>query len=166
MDWNSLKNAYIDSRFYKCQCFPGFFGTDCQYGPSCDPDRNVEVCQNGGKCRSGMKLQFPTPCFLFLFLFSWSCSTVLGINRVSWTILYILYNGFAMRISYVAGSTGIRCNCPPGFTGSRCETMYLDGVQKRSYYSTRLSLFQFFRSSTNLVRERCRSYVESYRISA
>ncbi|CAG0913429.1 unnamed protein product [Notodromas monacha] len=37
-------------RFYKCQCFPGFFGANCQYGPGCDPERHVEVCQNGGRC--------------------------------------------------------------------------------------------------------------------
>lgn len=36
---------------YKCHCFAGFFGEDCQYGPYCDPDKGINMCRNQGKCR-------------------------------------------------------------------------------------------------------------------
>ncbi|KAL8566788.1 hypothetical protein ACOMHN_005739 [Nucella lapillus] len=36
---------------YWCQCFPGFFGKNCQYGPYCDPDKGINMCRNKGRCR-------------------------------------------------------------------------------------------------------------------
>ncbi|XP_052777022.1 uncharacterized protein LOC128214543 isoform X2 [Mya arenaria] len=39
------------SDFY-CECFDEkFFGDECQYGPHCDPNNNLNLCLNGGKCR-------------------------------------------------------------------------------------------------------------------
>lgn len=36
---------------YYCDCFPGYFGDECQYGPHCDPQAGKNMCQNGGSCR-------------------------------------------------------------------------------------------------------------------
>ncbi|XP_067678282.1 uncharacterized protein [Haliotis asinina] len=36
---------------YRCHCFEGFFGNECQYGPYCDPDKGTNMCENGGRCR-------------------------------------------------------------------------------------------------------------------
>ncbi|XP_048255692.1 uncharacterized protein LOC124138812 isoform X3 [Haliotis rufescens] len=36
---------------YRCDCFEGFFGKECQYGPYCDPDKGTNMCENGGRCR-------------------------------------------------------------------------------------------------------------------
>ena len=43
--------AEYDFSKYKCHCFPGFFGEECQYGPYCNPQNDVNMCKNGGKCR-------------------------------------------------------------------------------------------------------------------
>jgi hypothetical protein len=44
-----LAAANLDT--YKCHCFPSYYGDECQYGPSCDPDKGINMCLNGGKCR-------------------------------------------------------------------------------------------------------------------
>ena len=36
---------------FECQCFDGFFGENCQYGPFCNPEKNVNFCYNGGSCK-------------------------------------------------------------------------------------------------------------------
>lgn len=46
---NCLANA--DFSNYTCHCFEGYFGGQCQYGPYCDPKRNINMCKNGGECR-------------------------------------------------------------------------------------------------------------------
>ncbi|CAG0891242.1 unnamed protein product [Cyprideis torosa] len=43
--------AINDYRRYACDCFAGFFGSKCQFGPRCDPERNIEICQHGGRCQ-------------------------------------------------------------------------------------------------------------------
>lgn len=43
-----VSSDYTD---FKCQCFDGFFGEDCQYGPYCNPMKNVNFCYNGGSCK-------------------------------------------------------------------------------------------------------------------
>ncbi|GIY73341.1 uncharacterized protein CEXT_3381 [Caerostris extrusa] len=46
-------NCYAASDFnkYKCECFAGYFGKECQYDGSCGPNSSSEVCRNGGTCR-------------------------------------------------------------------------------------------------------------------
>ena len=46
---NCLANK--DFSKYQCQCFSGYFGEECQYGPFCDPAKGKNMCKNGGKCR-------------------------------------------------------------------------------------------------------------------
>ncbi|KAK3611744.1 hypothetical protein CHS0354_037324 [Potamilus streckersoni] len=48
-----LGNCLVNSDFsrYQCDCFEGFFGNECQYGPYCDPDVGINQCSNGGKCK-------------------------------------------------------------------------------------------------------------------
>ena len=48
-----LGNCLAQRNFetYKCHCFHDFFGDDCQYGPYCNPDKDINMCKNGGKCR-------------------------------------------------------------------------------------------------------------------
>ena len=48
-----LGNCLVSSNFskYQCECFEGFFGNQCQYGPYCDPDNGINRCSNGGRCR-------------------------------------------------------------------------------------------------------------------
>ena len=43
--------AAADFSKYECECFPEFFGKKCQYGPYCQPDKNINQCLNGGKCK-------------------------------------------------------------------------------------------------------------------
>ena len=43
--------ASADFSTYRCDCFPKFFGTQCQYGPFCDPDKGINMCRNKGRCR-------------------------------------------------------------------------------------------------------------------
>ena len=47
-----LGNCLVSSNFskYQCECFEGFFGNQCQYGPYCDPDNGINQCSNGGRC--------------------------------------------------------------------------------------------------------------------
>ncbi|XP_050536407.1 uncharacterized protein LOC126902823 [Daktulosphaira vitifoliae] len=40
-----------DLSSYSCSCFPGFFGSNCGYGPGCNPENDKESCENGGVCR-------------------------------------------------------------------------------------------------------------------
>ncbi|ELU16131.1 hypothetical protein CAPTEDRAFT_140026 [Capitella teleta] len=44
--------ASRDYRQYTCQCFDGFYGEHCQFGPYCDPAIGMNMCRNGGTCRS------------------------------------------------------------------------------------------------------------------
>lgn len=50
-----LGNCIVSSDFSKfhCECFDGFFGSQCQYGPYCDPDNDppINQCSNGGRCK-------------------------------------------------------------------------------------------------------------------
>ena len=48
-----LGNCIASSDFstYKCECFEEFFGNQCQYGPYCDPDNDINQCSNGGRCK-------------------------------------------------------------------------------------------------------------------
>ena len=44
--------ASADFTEFSCNCFDeNFFGDECQYGPHCDPEHGVNLCENGGKCR-------------------------------------------------------------------------------------------------------------------
>jgi hypothetical protein len=43
--------ASSDFSQYRCQCFDGFYGDYCQYGPYCDPAIGMNMCRNGGTCR-------------------------------------------------------------------------------------------------------------------
>jgi len=43
--------ASLDHSVHYCQCFPGYFGRRCQYGPGCDPSRGINQCKNNGACR-------------------------------------------------------------------------------------------------------------------
>lgn len=43
--------ASADFSAYRCDCFPQFFGHECQYGPFCDPDKGINMCLNQGRCR-------------------------------------------------------------------------------------------------------------------
>lgn len=36
---------------FKCHCFDDFFGHECQYGPYCNPEKNINPCKNGGICK-------------------------------------------------------------------------------------------------------------------
>ena len=36
---------------YKCNCYKGYHGQECQYGPFCNPAMGVNLCKNGGRCR-------------------------------------------------------------------------------------------------------------------
>ncbi|XP_035709391.1 uncharacterized protein LOC110852123 isoform X2 [Folsomia candida] len=36
---------------FKCECLEGYSGPYCEYGPECDPRRNINFCLNGGTCR-------------------------------------------------------------------------------------------------------------------
>ncbi|XP_070196079.1 uncharacterized protein, partial [Littorina saxatilis] len=65
--------ASADFSTYRCDCFPQFFGKECQYGPFCDPDKGINMCLNQGRCR------------------------------------------------YFYGSMVNTCECPPGYTGAKCE---------------------------------------------
>ncbi|XP_076463040.1 uncharacterized protein LOC143295301 [Babylonia areolata] len=48
-----LGHCYVtrDWREYYCLCFPGYYGSQCQYGPHCDPRAGRNMCLNGGSCR-------------------------------------------------------------------------------------------------------------------
>ncbi|XP_064625990.1 uncharacterized protein LOC135486819 [Lineus longissimus] len=48
-----LGNCYASKNFdkFSCHCFEGFFGKECEYGPYCNPSKNINQCKNGGKCR-------------------------------------------------------------------------------------------------------------------
>lgn len=46
---NCLATRNFES--YRCYCFSGFYGDECEYGPQCDPDIGINMCRNGGKCR-------------------------------------------------------------------------------------------------------------------
>ncbi|CAH1774702.1 unnamed protein product [Owenia fusiformis] len=46
---NCLASEGFES--YKCHCFPGFWGQECEYGPHCDPIKGNNSCYNGGSCR-------------------------------------------------------------------------------------------------------------------
>lgn len=46
---NCLASRNFES--YRCSCFPGFYGDECEYGPYCDPRIGLNMCRNGGKCR-------------------------------------------------------------------------------------------------------------------
>ncbi|XP_062546548.1 uncharacterized protein LOC134212578 [Armigeres subalbatus] len=45
-----LGNCYAKQNFssYYCDCYPGFSGIDCGYGPLC---RDSHICENGGTCK-------------------------------------------------------------------------------------------------------------------
>ncbi|XP_033739232.1 uncharacterized protein LOC117326583 [Pecten maximus] len=43
--------ATADFSVYQCECFKDYFGDMCQFGPHCDPLNNINMCENGGKCR-------------------------------------------------------------------------------------------------------------------
>lgn len=43
--------ASADYEHFWCQCFPSFFGSECQFGPKCDLERGMNICKNGGNCR-------------------------------------------------------------------------------------------------------------------
>ncbi|OWF46372.1 uncharacterized protein LOC110455783 isoform X2 [Mizuhopecten yessoensis] len=43
--------ATADYSVYECECFKDYFGDMCQFGPHCDPLNNINMCENGGKCR-------------------------------------------------------------------------------------------------------------------
>jgi hypothetical protein len=51
-----IATANLDT--YKCHCFPSYYGDECQYGPSCDPDKGINMCLNGGKCRQVTSFAF------------------------------------------------------------------------------------------------------------
>ena len=36
---------------YQCHCFDGYYGDECQFGPYCDPELQINLCKNGGRCR-------------------------------------------------------------------------------------------------------------------
>ncbi|RWS07761.1 uncharacterized protein B4U79_02272 [Dinothrombium tinctorium] len=46
-------NCYATQNFdqYYCSCFPGFFGTECEFGPKCNPLHTINDCLNQGFCR-------------------------------------------------------------------------------------------------------------------
>ena len=50
-----LGNCIVSHDFseFRCKCFEGFFGNQCQYGPYCDPDADppINQCSNGGRCK-------------------------------------------------------------------------------------------------------------------
>lgn len=48
-----LGNCLVSSDFrkYHCECFDGFYGDRCQFGPYCDPAIGMNMCRNGGTCR-------------------------------------------------------------------------------------------------------------------
>ncbi|XP_074641342.1 uncharacterized protein LOC141899088 [Tubulanus polymorphus] len=48
-----LGNCHAAKGFknYYCDCFPGFYGDSCQYGPACSPHTGLNRCENGGSCR-------------------------------------------------------------------------------------------------------------------
>ncbi|CAM1313569.1 Uncharacterised protein g6301 [Pycnogonum litorale] len=54
-----LGECFASSGFikYECKCFDNYIGDHCQYGPSCNPYKNINSCLNGGQCRyySGSK---------------------------------------------------------------------------------------------------------------
>lgn len=43
--------ANVDFRYHYCACFSGFFGRNCEFGPSCDPSKGVNPCKNSATCR-------------------------------------------------------------------------------------------------------------------
>ena len=51
---------------YRCDCFDKYSGSECQYGPYCNPDRGLNQCENGGKCRSVHCLILWCGCCLWL----------------------------------------------------------------------------------------------------
>ena len=52
-DCSFLGHCIASANFstYRCVCFQGFFGRECQYGPYCDPDKGINMCLNQGRCR-------------------------------------------------------------------------------------------------------------------
>ncbi|XP_055885520.1 uncharacterized protein LOC106063426 isoform X2 [Biomphalaria glabrata] len=48
-----LGNCLVTSDYSKfhCDCFQGFWGSQCHRGPHCDPDSGINSCLNGGQCR-------------------------------------------------------------------------------------------------------------------
>ncbi|EAT40002.1 AAEL008240-PA [Aedes aegypti] len=43
--WN---NCYSTNWSYYCDCYAGFSGIDCGYGPLC---KDSHICENGGTCK-------------------------------------------------------------------------------------------------------------------
>ena len=43
--------ASADYSHYSCHCFKDYFGDMCQYGPFCDPSKDINYCENNGRCR-------------------------------------------------------------------------------------------------------------------
>ncbi|XP_041360143.1 uncharacterized protein LOC121376360 [Gigantopelta aegis] len=43
--------ANHDYSEYRCECFANYSGTECQYGPYCNPTMGLNQCENNGQCR-------------------------------------------------------------------------------------------------------------------
>uniref|UniRef100_H0X4K5 Protein crumbs homolog 1 n=1 Tax=Otolemur garnettii TaxID=30611 RepID=H0X4K5_OTOGA len=110
--------SYPEASGYVCVCQPGFAGIHCEEDIN---ECSLNPCQNGGTCENlpgNYTCHCPFDNLSRTFYGGRNCSDVL----LGCTHHQCLNNGVCIP-HFHDGQHGFSCLCPPGYTGSLCETI-------------------------------------------